>query len=948
MRQASEGLTISEAAAVGEDAADSLLSGYWPSPSPLPSAAAGPSHTSAPAAATAVGPISPSLSSAQPSPPGSTNDGSSKDPLKRLRIAAGAGGGVESSPSPAPIGGSLTPAASAANLLAATAMGMAGGPIGGLAAAAVAESLLQQQQQQGQQQQRSIGTGTASASSLSLASALSPSGAGGFASGSGDGNRRGSANLLIPGAHDSYNHPLQGIPGIHSASSTLNQQHQPHLHQARPYGYSEPTFTGSNRDLRTTSNNDFLALGGGGVSDGGEGSALSRKNTLDSSEGQPFVPASSSSSSHRQQLQQQHKQHGADYYGHDQHHGGAGGTGNPALDRLLVSLFGSSYVEASMAEGSSAGKKHSSHYDYEGDGGGHQHRFTPSPPLRAPSSSHQHQSAGAAAAAAAAAAHHHHQQHHRGHHLSAAASAIKGPFITELVTTFLQSRDLRVVDSGFELSREPSVLVRRHCIVINLPPVRAIILPDKCFFFPEEGADAELLPILKRLSPGGGAAGVGGAPSTAAGGSGDVVGSPNALEAGLPIDARNPNPSPVPVALVGTQPLGISAAGTGAGLPANAGAGAGGAGAGATAANAGVGAGAGGSEMPWEFFVLETFLIAVTTSINDEAKYLGPEVQAITRKLVSHSSTNPKMFEQLRRTKRKLGDFLSRLKAFHRVLSDLLDTQEDVRSLALSTILDAERASATLHSQAVALAAAAEAQQLLLQQQEQEQSAAAEAEASPPATAAVPAVKSEAAPQPPVGTEAEGPKVSWQFAEKGGEHTTPSRPAPSARGRGTTSESALLSPKQSTSSAMDRLRRPPSSSVAAITAALSHILTSSTEALLDDNEDTAEVLLESYLAEIEGVISRAKLLREDLESGESQLNLVLANNRNRLLKTEIGITTVTMCMTACAVVSGYFGQNLNNQLEDSYSAFLAVTIGTTCGAFLVAVLLGLYLRSILR
>lgn len=96
------------------------------------------------------------------------------------------------------------------------------------------------------------------------------------------------------------------------------------------------------------------------------------------------------------------------------------------------------------------------------------------------------------------------------------------------------------------------------------------------------------------------------------------------------------------------------------------------------------------------------------------------------------------------------------------------------------------------------------------------------------------------------------------------------------------------------------------------------------------------------------MVTKAKLMRDEVESAENQMNLMLANNRNRLLKTEIGITTVTMCMTACTVVAGYFGMNIANLHEDSYTTFLAVTIACTAGAAFIAVLLGLYLSTILR
>lgn len=71
---------------------------------------------------------------------------------------------------------------------------------------------------------------------------------------------------------------------------------------------------------------------------------------------------------------------------------------------------------------------------------------------------------------------------------------------TGAVTSYLQSRDLRVIDPSFEISRAPAVLVRRHAIVVNLPPIRMVILPDKAWLLPEEGADEDLGAFV-RLAP---------------------------------------------------------------------------------------------------------------------------------------------------------------------------------------------------------------------------------------------------------------------------------------------------------------------------------------------------------------------------------------------------------------------------------------------------------------
>ncbi|MFN9940414.1 MAG: hypothetical protein ACK56I_13160, partial [bacterium] len=64
--------------------------------------------------------------------------------------------------------------------------------------------------------------------------------------------------------------------------------------------------------------------------------------------------------------------------------------------------------------------------------------------------------------------------------------------IIDCVLGMLQPRDLRVIDPFFSASKYPAFLVRHACIIVNLEPVRAIIVPGKVFFFPEEGADSEI------------------------------------------------------------------------------------------------------------------------------------------------------------------------------------------------------------------------------------------------------------------------------------------------------------------------------------------------------------------------------------------------------------------------------------------------------------------------
>lgn len=63
----------------------------------------------------------------------------------------------------------------------------------------------------------------------------------------------------------------------------------------------------------------------------------------------------------------------------------------------------------------------------------------------------------------------------------------------------LQVRDVRCIDTSFSVSHVPSLLARRHAIVVTAEPVKAMILADKCFLFIEAGADSILQVMMDRL-----------------------------------------------------------------------------------------------------------------------------------------------------------------------------------------------------------------------------------------------------------------------------------------------------------------------------------------------------------------------------------------------------------------------------------------------------------------
>jgi hypothetical protein len=66
--------------------------------------------------------------------------------------------------------------------------------------------------------------------------------------------------------------------------------------------------------------------------------------------------------------------------------------------------------------------------------------------------------------------------------------------------TQLQQHDLRLFESGLaDLNDEPSILVRRHVILLYLNPVRAIITVDKIFLVAPHSADSVLFLLLQHI-----------------------------------------------------------------------------------------------------------------------------------------------------------------------------------------------------------------------------------------------------------------------------------------------------------------------------------------------------------------------------------------------------------------------------------------------------------------
>ena len=64
---------------------------------------------------------------------------------------------------------------------------------------------------------------------------------------------------------------------------------------------------------------------------------------------------------------------------------------------------------------------------------------------------------------------------------------------------FLHPRDMRKLVTPFSASNEPELIVRRHVMVLNFDPLRAIILRDRAIVLVPDGADSLLVQLEKRI-----------------------------------------------------------------------------------------------------------------------------------------------------------------------------------------------------------------------------------------------------------------------------------------------------------------------------------------------------------------------------------------------------------------------------------------------------------------
>jgi len=87
-----------------------------------------------------------------------------------------------------------------------------------------------------------------------------------------------------------------------------------------------------------------------------------------------------------------------------------------------------------------------------------------------------------------------------------------------------------------------------------------------------------------------------------------------------------------------------------------------------------------------------------------------------------------------------------------------------------------------------------------------------------------------------------------------------------------------------------------------------------------------ESILEHYWEQFEDLSHRIDELNENIDDTQEFITLKMANRRNVIIRFDLFATLFTAVLSAAAVITGVFGMNLRNGMEESITAFFVVSL----------------------
>ncbi len=91
--------------------------------------------------------------------------------------------------------------------------------------------------------------------------------------------------------------------------------------------------------------------------------------------------------------------------------------------------------------------------------------------------------------------------------------------------------------------------------------------------------------------------------------------------------------------------------------------------------------------------------------------------------------------------------------------------------------------------------------------------------------------------------------------------------------------------------------------------------------------DEIESVLDSFSEQIEQISYQLKDMKENVDDTQEIFSLKLHNRRNAIIKIDLLITVITGIFSFLAVITGFYGMNIKNNVENNSEIFSVMAIG---------------------
>lgn len=90
--------------------------------------------------------------------------------------------------------------------------------------------------------------------------------------------------------------------------------------------------------------------------------------------------------------------------------------------------------------------------------------------------------------------------------------------------------------------------------------------------------------------------------------------------------------------------------------------------------------------------------------------------------------------------------------------------------------------------------------------------------------------------------------------------------------------------------------------------------------------DEAESIMDSYVEQIEDIAHQVDELKENIDDTQEILSLKINSLRNTIIRFELVATLTTALFSLLAVITGLYGMNIRNNLENNHLAFYVIVL----------------------